>query len=186
MIDFNLWKKVLTSPVDAFKKAGTLSDGLMHIVVAGLISGFISGLAVMLGFSKAGLSTGLGIAGFVGALIGTPIMFVIGTLIVSVILLVFAKLLSGKGDYGTQTYCLALYGAPLSIILTIAGLIPIIGALLSALVALYSLYLLTIALRQTHQYTIARAVLTWLIPTVVLGLLVFVMVGNLLLTMMRF
>jgi hypothetical protein len=82
---------------------------------------------------------------------------------------VFAMLMGGKGNYKTQAYLYAMYNAPLSIVVVIVSLIPLIGPFLSIIPAIYGLYLLTMSLKEAHGYTIGKAILTWLIPVVAIA-----------------
>lgn len=176
-MNFNLWIESLTKPVSTFKKErkrANLSEGALHIAVAGIVTGFIMGLIKMVfGSAVVGqyfpMASGLvGAAAFLATLILTPIVSVISWLIMSGILYIFALIFGGKGDYKTQSYLYAIYNAPLSIITTILILIPIIGPFLAFIIVIYGLYLLTMALKETHRYTTGRAVLTWLAPVLII------------------
>ena len=56
-----------------------------------------------------------------------------------------------------------------------------VGAAVGILVWLYGLYLLTLALCETHEYGMSKAALTWLLPVIV----VFVLVASLAATLIR-
>ncbi|UCG94956.1 MAG: YIP1 family protein [archaeon] len=196
MIDFNLWKEVLLNPKETFKKQeknADLGKATVHLVIAGLIAGFIGGLAAAAGLTATGgmaglgpgiTGAGLGIIAFVGSLIITPIVSVVGWLVGSAILYVFALIFQGKGNYTTQSYLLGLYWAPLIIITAILGIIPFIGGILNFLVALYGLYLLTMALKQAHKVSTGKAVAIWIIPVIVLAVLVSILAVGFLMAMM--
>jgi len=185
-LDFNLWIDSLTKPVPTFKKQkkkAKLGEGALHIAVAGLITGFITGLynmffgsAIASQFSPFA-SPFVGPIAFLASLILTPILVVIGWLIVSGILYIFALLLGGKGSYTTQSYLYAIYSAPLSIVSSILMLIPFAGPFLAFIVMIYGLYLLTMALKEAHNYTTGRALLTWLIPVGIIVVILVVIVG---------
>ncbi|NIO44678.1 MAG: hypothetical protein GTN36_03955 [Candidatus Aenigmarchaeota archaeon] len=185
-MNFNLWIDSLTKPIPTFKKEkknATLGEGALHIAVAGLISGFISGIyqmffgAAFASYLSPFASAFAGPMIFLASLILTPIMAVIGWLILSGILYIFAMLFGGKGSYTTQSYLYAIYYAPLSIISSILVLIPIAGWILSFVLMIYGLYLLTMALKEVHNYTTGRALLTWLVPVGIVVLILFVLVG---------
>lgn len=184
-MDFNLWIDSLTKSVPTFKKEKkkvNLGEGALHMAIAGLITGFITGLYQMVIGSAITsqlfpMASGfVGVAAFLATLILTPIWFVISWLIVSGILYIFALLFGGKGNYTTQSYLYAIYNAPLSIITTILALIPFVGPFLVFIVMLYGLYLLTMALKIAHNYTTGRAVLTWLAPVLII-VVVLVTIG---------
>ncbi len=99
-----------------------------------------------------------------------PVIVIVSFLFESLILFILAKILGGKGDFSTHTYLISLLTAPL-VVLSLVGLIPIMGWVLYIPIALYSLHPLTIALRESHGFSVARAVLTWLIPFIVLILI---------------
>ncbi len=194
MIDFKIWKEVLTKPVEAFKKEEKKADlgkGAMHLIIAGVIAGFISGLAVLFGITAVGtmggfdsmvMGAGVGVFAFIASLILTPIMSVIGWLIGSGIIYVFAMIFKGKGNFTNQSYLLALYGAPLMVINSILGIIPFIGPILAFLVWLYGLYLLTMAIKQVHKVSTGKAVAIWLIPVVVVAVIAAVLFVGFLMT----
>lgn len=179
---FNLWKDILTKPVETFKKEERNADwgkAVIHLIIAGVIAGFLTGLAVMAGLTAvtgmggmgAGMiGAGIGAAAFLVSIIVTPLVAVIAWIIVSGILYVFAMIFGAKGDFKNQSYLIALYLAPILVINTIFSLIPIIGPILGFLVMLYGLYLLTMALKQVHKVSTGKAVAIWLVP--VLALLV--------------
>jgi len=187
-LKFNLWIDSLTKPIQTFKKEknnANLFEGMMHIAIAGLITGFLSGLKMlfestflgMLGSTYGGLgSLGLfGAIGFIASIILTPIFSVIIWLIVSGILYIFAMMLGGKGSYTTQSYLYAIYLAPLNVIVGVFSLIPFVGGIIAILPMLYGLYLLTLVLKETHQYTLGKAVLTWAIPVIILTIILFIL-----------
>jgi len=179
-LDFNLWKDALVKPAETFKKEEKKADfgkGIKHIGIAGIIAGVILGIAAMAGLTLTGsmfglgsLGAGAGIGAFLLLLVITPIYFVIAWLIGSGIIYIFAMIFGGKGDYKTQSYLIAIYAAPLSIILMILMLVPVAGPIINFLIVLYSLYLLTLALKQTHKVTTGKAVLIWIIPVAIVAI----------------
>ena len=177
---FDVWKNVLVNPANSFAKyqrKANYTDALKHLVIGGVIAGFIDGLALLLVGAAASTKLGFlgaatGIGGFFTLLIGMPVLLIIGWIIASAIYYIFAVLLKGKGSFLTQSYDIALYTAPLAVIYAIFGLIPVIGSFINFLVFLYSLYLLTIALKAAHKYSTAKAFLTWFIPAIIIGIIV--------------
>jgi len=185
-LDFNLWIDSLTKPVPTFKKEkkkANLGEGALHVAVAGLITGFITGLYQMFVgsiFTSQFLPVASSLAGpiaFLASLILTPIVAVIGWLIISGVLYIFALLFGGKGSYTTQSYLYAIYYAPLSIISSILVLIPFAGWVLSFILMIYGLYLLTMTLKEAHNYTTGRALLTWLVPVGIVVVILVVLIG---------
>ncbi len=180
---YEIWTKVLTKPRETFRIQARKADyaaAVKHIGVAGIIQGVLTGLLLTLGLSAAGSLVGaqygmfgasLGLLSIIGLAIFVPIMAIIGLFIGSGIFYIVARVLGGNGSYQTQTYLMAIYMAPLNLI-GILAMIPFVGILVSLAVAIYSLYLLTLALKETHKFTTGKAVLTWLIPVIILAVLV--------------
>ena len=196
MIDFELWKKVLMNLVETFKeqeKKADFTQGFAHIVIAGLIVGFFAGIGSMIGLTAVGamggvtagaMGTGVGAMAFVVSLVVTPITSVIGWLIGSAIIYVFAMLFGGKGDFVKQSYLIALYAAPLMVVSSIVSLIPFVGPILSLLVSLYGIYLLTMSIKQAHKVSTGKAIAIWLVPVVIVAVLVSVLAVGFLMTML--
>lgn len=192
-IDFQKWINALTKPVDTFAKEKGKADwteAVKHLAVAGVISGIIAGLAAWAGLTAVGLLGGklfgaaagatIGAMAFVAAIIMTPITMIIGWIISSGILYIFALLFGAKGNFKTQSYLIALYLAPVMLITTVIGLVPIIGGIVNLLIALWSLYLLTMALKTAHGYSAGRAVATWLLPVIVVVIIFALLAATLL------
>jgi len=175
MAFFDMWKNVIMEPKKAYAqmKKPDLSQAAIHLVVAGVISGVIAAIVAVIGGGAQMGAIGAVLGGAFGFLVivTVPIMLLIGWVIGSVILLIFAKLLGGKGDFGRHSYMIAMYIAPLAVISTIVGIIPIAGGLLSALVSLYGLYLLTLAMMYAHGFDMVKAALVWIIPAAIVALI---------------
>ena len=155
---FELWKNALLKPKQTFKKEKKkdLSKAVKGIVIAGVIAGAIAGLA------------SFDVTLFLINVIAYPIAVTLSFLISSGIYYLFSKLFGGKGNYATQSYLLSLYLAPLFIVTALLLLVPSIGTWLNIVVAIYSLYLLTLALKEAHGFTTTKAVLAWLVPLMII------------------
>lgn len=163
---FDTWVKAITKPKQTFSSEKSKADfgkGAQHILIAGVIVGIISGAWAAYGFGGASVFASTFVSGIVGQFLGW--------IIAGGIFYLFAKLLGGKGTFTTQIYLMALYMAPLAVISSILGLVPYVGSWISLLVMIYGLYLLTLALKEAHNYTMGRAVLTWLIPVILLAVI---------------
>ena len=169
-----LWKDVLLNPRQTFKKEkkkANLGSAVKQVLIAGIIAGIISGLAE---FSSESLTT----------LVSTPIAAIIGLIFGSGFYYLFARLFGGKGNYREQTYLIAIYSAPLSIISSIVSSILIISALADSLLLMipfllvslgifaYSVYLLTLIFKEAHGLSTGRAILTWLIPLIIMVVII--------------
>ncbi len=166
---FQKWYDALTKPKETFgreKKNASLSEAAKHIGLAGLIAGAVSAAITLLTVSLSTFST---IALFLVILL--PISSIISLIIGSGIIYLFAKLFGGRGGYNTQTYLFSLYQAPILLLTTLIAFIPFAGALINIAIAVYSLYLLTLALKEAHGYSTGRAVATWLLPIAVIIIL---------------
>src|SRR3989344_5286903 len=186
-MDFNVWMNALTKPAETFaaqKGKGGISEGAVNFAIAFAVSALISAIVAFLmptptvaieGYDFAVPKPGpesIIINPIMGAIVGVILMFIaVG------ILYVMAMILGGKGGFGAQYYLTSIYYAPIAIITAILGVVPVVGGILGLLLGLYSLYLLTIMLKTLHEFSILMAVLTWLIPGVVLFLVVFVLLA---------
>lgn len=92
----------------------------------------------------------------------------LGFLIGVGILYLIARALGGTGVYGRYAYLIATYGAPLSIISSIIGFVPMIGGCIAALLSIYGIVLTYFATRVEHGLTQGKAIATVLIPLVLL------------------
>ncbi len=184
------WVAVTTRPeqltFDQERSRATMEKALLGIVIAGVISGVLgavrlaTGLAALSlinipttydkelgeipGFNLAPLLPVLSAAAAGWGVLVAPIGAVIGLLLFSGIIYVFAVLLKGRGTFTTQTYLLSIFWAPLTIISAAAGLVPCLGGMVSGMLFLYSFYPLTLAIASAHEVTAGRAIAIWAIP----------------------
>lgn len=176
---FEGWKKAFLSPgkalpAEAGKKAGAV-DGLVNLGIAYLVT---YAVIIFLSLIVAGQ---LGVAGLIGGIIGVVFVTVVGliaTLIVAGLMYIMAMILGGKADYGKLFYVMSVVDSPLVLAvgaLTVVTLVLPILALLTGLaqllLALYGLYLLTLAVDAVYKFGKLKAVITWLVP----GIVVFVL-----------
>ncbi|MFH0929192.1 MAG: YIP1 family protein [Candidatus Aenigmatarchaeota archaeon] len=178
MIDFKLWKDALLKPKQTFKKQKPKADlgvAMKNVAIAGLITGIIMGLVE------------LNLLSFAFNIVFYPIVMVVSLLLNSLLYHVFARLLGGKGNYNTQTYLIALYSAPMSIMSSIVSIpllsmteenlfnnlpVLVLVVIASMVVGIYSLYLLIQSLKETHSISTGRAFLTAIVPALLLMLLI--------------
>ncbi len=163
---FEKWCDALTKPKETFrkeKKNASLSEAAKNIGLAGLIVGIIQAIVVL------AVSASLFSVIFAASsIILMPIFSIVAMLIGSGVLYLLAKLFGGKGDFNTQTYLFSLYQAPIILIASLVSFIPFAGTIIVFVIELYALYLLTFALKETHNYSTGRAILTWLVPIIIL------------------
>jgi hypothetical protein len=105
-----------------------------------------------------------------------PLGVIIGFYDFEIVLFIFARLLGGKGSFGTQAFAQSLFYAPLAIVQQVFAVTPVVGRLLFFLFAAYSLLPTTTSLRAAHGYSTWRAVITWLMPVLLNVIVVFAIV----------
>jgi len=176
------WVGALIKPTETFKAEkvnADLVDAMINIGVGGVIGGIILWIGIFLFGEEIGKTLGLGVSKMpIEIVIFLPLSLVLYLLIISGIYFIFAKIFGGKGTYTMQTYLLSLLYAPVMAISVVILLIPPISSLLSILISFYVLYPLTIALKETHKYGIIRAVLTWMVPVlIVTALIVLILIS---------
>jgi hypothetical protein len=113
---------------------------------------------------------GIGLRLICGIPLGV-ILAVVGAAIVAGLIHLVAGLLGGHGEYGKMVYMLALIQVPLGLVSTILTPLWFLGCL-SALFGLYALVLEVLAIDGVYQFGTGKAVLTLLIPLVVLCLVI--------------
>ncbi len=162
-MESNIWLGALIHPAETFraeKERASVGDALNNVAVAGLIVSVVFGLLFWSPFGLFGLAIGI---------ILPPIFITLSFLFESLAFFITAKILGGKGDFSTQTYLMSLFTTPL-VVLSLVRLIPN-GWILYLPIALYCLQPLTLALRESHGFSIIRAVLAWLMPNIILSLI---------------
>ena len=105
-----------------------------------------------------------------------PAGVVLGFYDFQIVLFIFARLLGGKGSFGTQAYVQSLFYAPLAVIQQVFAVTPAVGRPLFALLAVCSVLPTTTSLKAAHGYSTWRAVATWLLPILLNILVVFAVV----------
>lgn len=168
---FNKWIGAFTKPKETFaaeKSNADFGQGAIHILIAGVVVGLISGIytAVVTGFAVT----------FVIDLIAVIISQFLSWIVLGGIYFLFAKLFGGKGSFTAQLYLMALYIAPLAILSSIVALIPFAGGFIVLILAVYGLYLLTMALKEAHSYSTAKAFLSWFIPLLIIIVVLIMLV----------
>ncbi len=167
---FNIWIDALKDPKRTFsseKVHASFGDGAVNIILGAIIAGIIDGIWT------------IRVTGIIGLTIG-PIYKAIGQILVWLIwggiVYIFAKIFGGRGDYMPQIYLMSLYTPAILIISSIIRPIPYIGKLLDLIVAIYSLYLLTLALKEAHSFSIGKATLSWVAPLLIIIVIAIVLI----------
>jgi hypothetical protein len=201
---YDVWLTVLTSlDIDSYKEIlkdpeASAGRGFEWMAYAGIVSGLIAPLAILGNptftelkklpefestFGNMGMTALLIFLAFALALI-TPIISVIGLAFNAGVQNVLAVFFGGNGYYGRTVYALAAYQAPVTIVIGLLGIIPLVGQCLISLLMFYNLVLNVRALRAAHSISTIQALGVIFAPTVILGiffcLVIFVAMPDLL------
>ncbi len=199
---FQTWVSVLTHPgenvfqEERAKPQATLTNALIWIVVAAVIAAIFSAIGVLISHAL-GAGTGVlqsvlsGIdlppearqqilrfaagragGGFFGTLCISFVLVPVGFFIGSGIYFVVAKLFGGEGTFEEQSYLLATFSAPIIIVNSVIGIIPFLGGCITFFISIYQLVLTYYAVKVSHKLTSGKALMTVLIPILVLFLCV--------------
>lgn len=196
------WLNVLTRPGEPVfeeerrKEGASLNTALIWIAIAGLVAGVVAllrGLLFASALSGAGgmsgilaqsglpqeqidqfaslmpaLGGGVGISGFLFAVIGALIWF----LILVGLFHLTARMLGGTGDFGRYAYQIAAFHAPISMVSAVLGLVPLVGGCLALILWIYEVVLAYFATRVEHGLPQGKAIITVLIPFILLAVVV--------------
>ena len=192
---FQTWMKVLISPgADVFlaereKPSATLTTGLVWIILAALVTALLGLLRTQLNASSLdGLAEMVGLMppelrGFMemtlnndslisnaslSSIIITPLFFIIGVGILHLV----ASVLGGRGQFGRYAYLNATYAAPLAMISSLLGFVPVVGGCLGGILTIYGWVLTYFATKVEYGLSDGRAIVVVLAPILVVFVLV--------------
>ncbi len=189
----NLWLEVWKHPSDAsFKSILNERDheamrGFIWIGVASLITGIIGQIATFQTTrTLLQYPSGSDILFYVCGVVVTPIIAIIGMMILAGIFHLIAKIFHGNGKWGDLVFCFSAITAPASIVVAIASLInfafvniQILSLIVSIciiifylILGIYSIVLYINAIKAVENIGTGQAVATYFIPTLVLLLIV--------------
>lgn len=185
---YDVWLTVLTSfDIETYKEilkdpeAGA-GRGFEWVAYAGIIGGLLAPLSILSNpaitelknmpeydgvFGGMGMTAFLIFMAFVSALI-TPIAGLIGLALSAGIQNVLAVFFGGNGDYRRTVYALAAYLAPMTIIIALVGIVPLVGQCLTSLLTFYNIVLNVRALRAAHSISTWQALGVIFAPAVIL------------------
>ncbi len=185
---FQTWVNVLTRPgeevffAERERASATLSTALVWIILAAVITALLSLLQAQF------FDTALGGMGQIVDLLPSELQGEFGTIaesgaaggaafnLLSIILIplsfllgvgiyhIIATVLGGRGQYGRYAYLTASYSAPLMIVTSILGFIPVVGGCLSLLLAIYQFVLTYFAIKVEYGLSQGRAIVVVVIP----------------------
>ena len=192
---FQTWMKVLTSPgaevflAEREKPAATLTTGLVWIILAALVTALLGllqtqlnassldGLAEMVGLMPPDLrgymemilnNDSLISNASLSSIIITPLFFIIGVGILHLV----ASVLGGRGQFGRYAYLNATYAAPLAMISSLLGFVPVVGGCLGGILTIYGWVLTYFATKVEYGLSDGRAIVVVLAPILAVFVLV--------------
>jgi len=168
---YDVWFKALASPTLetyqglAADPAVGVGKGLLWVFIAYFISAIIT--LIMFSARRAALFPGLSQIG--GQVPGrgiialtllclAPVIGIVGFAIGTGLVQLVARLLGGHGSYEKQFYMIAAFAAPILIINSVLGLIPLLGLCLTALLGFYSIYLQVAAINAVQGFGWGKSV----------------------------
>jgi len=101
-------------------------------------------------------------------LIFLPIITIITAFLSSLFGFFISRIFGGTGNYRTLLYLSSIYYVPLGLITTILSQIPEIGQYIAYIAMIYVIYPFTIALKESFNLSFKKAIVVWLIPTLII------------------
>ncbi len=189
-----VWKNAFFHPTATLsneEKRASATQSVTDLAVAGIAVGVIVGLAQLIG-SLLGLRF-IGVVGaLVGILVGTIFLAVgwtIGNLILSALEWVVARILGGKGRYGTHAgltavglSATALANLPFMAaagLFTAVPLLACLGALFGipeVLIGLYGIYVRYVAVKAAHRFEPWKAAVAVFVPIILVSVAIVAIV----------
>lgn len=179
----SLYLKTMSTPSASFyaeeKRQATWKSIWLQLLVLSVLSvvlliiGFfitppnLSAIPATNGIDQKTLLPTLMVSLAIGYFILTPISFFIGM----GIFYLCARLLGGQGSYREQFYTALLFGVPTVLAGFILSLIPVAGSMLALLPHIYGFVLFILLIKGVHQLGTGKAILTVLLPIIILGIL---------------
>lgn len=172
---------ILDNIVDRVIRAAKLDVGLFEEVEAdeGLTSQaiavvVIAAIAGGIGAALGSIISGRGIGGFLGSLIVSPIIAVVGYLIwAALTYFIGTNLFQGTADYGEMLRAIGYSYGPQ--VLSLLSFIPCVGWILSLVGAIWSLVAGVIAVRQALDFDTGKAIITCVIGWIVVMILLIIL-----------
>ncbi len=166
-------QRVVLQSVDFYRgiqRQGDFVNPLIFAIICYEVSAILGGIiALALGAQ--------GFGGFLISIIVAPIGAAIGLFIGAGIFHLLVMLIVGSPNAGYEgTFRVGAYVAVTQLVAWLSA-IPILGVLVGILVFFYSIFLGILGIREVHSTTTGKAALVVLIPVVVIGGLIFLIVG---------
>ena len=201
------WIKALTQPNQASYReivndpGASIGKAILWLALFGFVGGLFTGIIHAItgssfmdqisqftsGYGDIPLNipvrTGGGFMTIVSSAFGGLFGGIIGALIYAALVQVVAKMLGGTGTFEKLFYGFTAYGAPLGMVTSVLGAIPVVGCL-SFLLGIYGIVLNVVANQAANEYDTGKAVISSLAPALLIFLLcccviaVFVIAGG--------
>lgn len=99
-----------------------------------------------------------------GSTVFSAVAIIAGFFITVGVQYLLAKAFRGSGDFKTQGYNYLLFAVPLTLVSSVLGLIPFLGAFVSLAVAIYQIILNVFSIMAAHRLSGGKATAVVLIP----------------------
>jgi len=175
------WIGALTNPRETFRNEkinASIGKGAVNFFIAGLISA-IFGFLISMTSASAGLATAVGVMNLVTAPIGN----VISGIITIGIIFLFAKVLGGKGSFGSLFYLISLAIVPITVIVALLSglllLLPILAIpiiLCFLIIFLYAIYIEVIAISISQEIGMGKALLVLILPGIIAFIIAVILI----------
>lgn len=116
-------------------------------------------------------------------LVSSVIGGIIGMIIGAGLIHIFVALLGGENGY-SETLAVMGYSSAISAVASVANLVPLIGPLVSVLLAFYSIYVQAKGLEIFQELSFGRSIVAVLLPVVIIGAVFFVLMVTVLASFM--
>jgi len=157
MAFWDQWIGIVKNPEAEFGKAiydASLASALFQMILASVLVGSMSALATYFSVpQELAASLPLFLAASM-AMSGLSVFF--GWLLLSFIVLALSRITEGKGSFALQSYLVALFLAPLSVVSALLSFVPF-GEFLVFLLFFYNLYLLFLSVKVCHGFDVKKA-----------------------------
>jgi hypothetical protein len=171
MAFWDQWIGILKNPEAEFGKAiydASFASALLQMTLASVIVGLISAMTTYFSVpQELAASLPLFLAASM-AMSGLSIFF--GWLLLSFIVLALSRITEGKGSFALQSYLIALFLAPLSVVSVLLSFIPF-GVFLVFLLFFYDLYLLFLSIKVAHGFDVKKAAVVVLLSLLLIVVL---------------
>ncbi len=147
-----------------------------------LVSGVLSALRIVVYGTSVESSLSMPVAAGV-TLVSSVIGGIIGMIIGAGLIHIFVALLGGENGY-SETLAVMGYSSAISAVASVANLVPLIGPLVSVLLAFYSIYVQAKGLEIFQELSFGRSIVAVLLPVVIIGAVFFVLMVTVLASFM--